>query len=106
MSLPVLLFGFPRFSPCVDGQVVHVHGEPTLGDLSAKDHVHHHLEGSRGVGQSEEHNRRFEEALRGEECRFPFVAFFDADVVVSPSYVEFGEERATGEAVDGLRYEG
>src|SRR5713226_1691668 len=70
-----------------------------------ENHVHHHLESSGGVSQSEEHDRRFKESFRSKKRCFPFVAFFDADVVVSPSYVEFGEEGATGEAVYGLRYE-
>jgi len=76
-----------------------------LGDLPAEDHVHHHLESSRGVGKSKEHNRGFEEAFWGEECCLPFVAFLDADIVISPSYVELSKEGAAGEAVDGLRNE-
>jgi len=70
-----------------------------------EDHIHHHLEGSGGVSQSEEHNHWFEEPFGGEEGCFPFVTFFYADVVISPSYVELGEEGAAGKAVDRLRYE-
>src|SRR5258707_15434619 len=106
MSLAGLLFGFSRSPLRMDGEVVHIHGEPALSDLSAEDHVHHHLEGGRGGGQSKEHNRWFEEAFGGEECRFPFVAFFDTDVVVPPPYVKFSEEGATSKAIDGLRYKG
>ncbi len=29
------------------------------------------------------------------ECGFPFVAFFNLDIIVSPLYIEFGEERST-----------
>ncbi len=47
-----------------------------------------------------------QEPFGGEEGCFPLVAFFYADVVVSPSYVKFGEEGTAGEAVNGLRYEG
>jgi len=64
------------------------------------------LEGSRGVGESEEHNRWFEEAFGGKESRFPFVTLLDTYVVVSPPYVELGEEGAAGEAINGLRYKG
>src|SRR5713226_4113124 len=102
----MLLFGFSWFSLRVDGQVIHIYGKPPLGDLLAKDHVHHHLEGSRGVGESEEHNRWFEEAFGGKESRFPFVTLLDTYVVVSPPYVELGEEGAAGEAINGLRYKG
>jgi len=50
------------------------------------------LEGGRGVGQAEEHYSWFEQPLRGFEGGLPFVAFLDPDVIVSPSYVKFGEE--------------
>ena len=39
-------------------------------------------------------------------CRFPFVSLFDANIVVSPTYIEFGEEGAAGKAVNGLGDEG
>jgi len=104
VSLLVLFFAFSRLSFRVNGQVVHVHRQPSLRDLSTEDHVHHHLEGSGGVSQPKEHNRRFEESFGSKERCLPFVAFFDADVVVSPSYIEFGEEGAPSKAVDSLRY--
>ena len=50
VSSSVLFFGFSRPSFRVDGQVVHVNGHPSLGDFSAEDHIHHHLEGGRRVG--------------------------------------------------------
>jgi len=52
------------------------------------------LEGGGGVGQSKEHDSWFEQSCRGFEGGLPFVAFFDSDVVVPPSYVEFGEKRS------------
>src|SRR5216684_2037765 len=106
MSPSVLFFSFSRSSLRMDGKVVHVNGHPPLSDFSTEDHVHHHLEGSRGIGQPKEHDRRFEEPFWGEECRFPFVSLFDANIVVSPTYVKFGEEGAAGKAVNGLGNEG
>ena len=50
VSALVLFFGFAWFSFCMDGQVVHVNGHPSLCDFPTEDHVHHHLEGGRGVG--------------------------------------------------------
>ena len=41
----MLLFRFVGFSLGVDGDVVHVDQEPSLGHFGAKDGVHHHLEG-------------------------------------------------------------
>ncbi|SRR5258708_7822493 len=98
----MLLFSFAWFSFCVDGQVVHIDGHPSLCDLPMEDHVHHHLEGGWGVGESEEHNCWLEEPLRSEECHFPFVSFLNVDIVIFPAYVEFSEEGATGEAVNSL----
>jgi hypothetical protein len=63
-----------------------------LGDLILKDVIHHGLKGGRGVGEAKEHNSRFKESLARLEGGFPFVTFFDADVVIPPSYVKLGKE--------------
>ena len=102
----VLFFSFSRFLLRVDGKIVHIDRHPSLGDFSAEDHIHHHLKGGRGIGQSKEHDCRFEEPFWGKERRFPFVSLFDTDIVVSPTYIEFSEEGATGKAVNGLGNEG
>ncbi len=106
VSPSVLFLGLSWPSFHMNGKVVHVDGHPTLSDFSTEDHVHHHLEGSGGVGQPEEHDHWFEEAFWCEERRFPFISLFDADIVVSPAYVEFGEEHTACEAVNGLGNEG
>lgn len=56
-----------------------------------EDIVHHVLESCRGVGEAKEHNSRFKESSIGNERRFPFVAFFYADVLVTPPYIEFSK---------------
>jgi hypothetical protein len=53
--------------------------------------VHHHLERRGGVSEAKEHNGGFKQAFMREEGRFPFIAWFDTDVVVSPAYVELSE---------------
>src|SRR5258708_29409951 len=102
MSPVVLFFGVPRSSLHVDGEIVHINRHPLLSDFSTEDHIHHHLEGSGGIGQAEEHNRWFEEAFWGKERCFPFVSFLDTNIVVPPMYVEFGEEGATSKVINGL----
>jgi hypothetical protein len=72
----------------VDQDVVHVDCEPVFPEFFNEDCVHHCLEGGWGVGEAEEHHPWFEEAFVGDECRLPLVLFLDADVVVSPLYVE------------------
>jgi hypothetical protein len=62
--------------------------------LFREDRVHHGLEGCQGVGEPEEHDGWFEQAFVGDKCCFPFVSFFDPDVVVAPTDVEFRVEGA------------
>ncbi len=80
-----------------DENVVHVDEQfvRILHFHFSKHSVHCSLEGGGGVGQSEEHDPWFEQSHRGFEGGLPFVAFFDPDIVVSPPYVELGEERST-----------
>jgi hypothetical protein len=68
-----------------------------------EDGVHEGLEGSGSVAEAEGHDCRFEEALFAFEGGFPFVALFDADVVVSPADVEFGVIARALEFVNEVR---
>ena len=56
-----------------------------------EDFIHHGLECSRGVAETEEHDGGFEGSSVADECCFPFVAFFNLYVVVSPSKVYLRE---------------
>ena len=47
--------------------------------------IYHHLERCGGVSEAKEHDGGFKQAFMREEGRFPFVAGFDTDVVVSPT---------------------
>ena len=67
-----------------------------------EDVVHHSLERSWGVRESEEHHGRFEHSIWGFERGFPFIALLDANVVVSPSDVEFGKDERMDQISDGL----
>ena len=87
----VLRVGLIRAWFSVDGNVVHVYREPSLGHFSSKYCVHYHLEGGRGVSKAEEHDSGFEEAFWGEKRGLPLVPLFDANVVISPTNVELGE---------------
>jgi len=54
--------------------------------------VHGSLEGCRGVGQPKEHYSGFEQAFGCFEGGLPLVSFFNSDIIIPPSYAEFGEE--------------
>jgi len=87
-------FGAFLVGGCVwgeDKEVVHVDDEPSFGDHVPERVVHESLESGGGVGEAEEHDRWFEEAFVSDEGCFPLVSVFDADVVVAPSNIEFGE---------------
>jgi hypothetical protein len=53
-----------------------------------------------GVGEAEEHDGWFEQPFVGDESCFPFVSFFNSDVIVSPADIEFGVERAAIQSVN------
>ena len=69
--------------------VIEVDYEVVCVDEVLEDGVHKGLEGCGSVAKAEGHDCGFKKALFALEGGFPFVALFDANVVVSPSDVEF-----------------
>ena len=72
--------------------VVHVDDNVSLVNEILQDGVHHRLERGGGIGESEEHDRRFKAASICSEGGFPFVSFFDSKIIITPPKVHFGEE--------------
>src|SRR6202789_2752798 len=71
-----------------DEYVVEVDTDDALHDEILEDVVHHGLKGRRGVRESEEHHKGFEEAaIRTKRC-LPLVTFLHANIIVAPSNVE------------------
>jgi hypothetical protein len=103
VSFAMLLFSLSWSSLSVNCDVVHVYGEPPLGHLFLKYCVYHHLEGGRRVSKAKEHYSGFKEAFQGEEGGFPFIPWFDPDIVVPPVDIELSEEGAATEAVNSLQ---
>ena len=68
--------------------------------------VHEGLEGCGGITETKEHDSGFVKAERSFEGGLPFVTFPDANVVIPPPYVEFGEVASTLEFVDEVWDEG
>ena len=50
------------------------------------------MEGGRRVGESEEHDRGFEEAPVGVEGCLPFVPFLDPNIIIPPTNIQLGED--------------
>ena len=75
----------------MDSYVVHVDCHTPFVNEVPEDHVHHGLEGGRGVSEAEEHDRGFVKALVGDESRFPLVFRFDEYFVIPPLDVNADE---------------
>ena len=54
--------------------------------------VHEGLECGGSVAETEKHDCGFIETERSDECGLPLIFFTNANIVISPSDVEFGEE--------------
>jgi hypothetical protein len=60
-------------------------------DEVAEDAIHEGLKGSGGVTEAKGHDEGLIETKSAFKGSFPFIAFPDLDVVITPSYVELGE---------------
>src|ERR1700677_1918561 len=89
-----------------DEDIVHVDDDMSLVNEVLQNGVHHSLERSGGIGESEEHDRRFKAASICSKGSFPFVSFFDAKIVITPPKIHFGEVFRTSESVDEFGDEG
>ena len=76
----------------VDSHVVHVDLKPLLWKHICKDMVHESLEGGGSIAEPKEHDGGFKESHGGDESGLPLIFLSDANVVISPTNVEFGEQ--------------
>ena len=90
----------------VDFHVIHVDLEPLLRKHICEDVVHESLEGGGSVAKPKEHDSGFEKSHGGDESGLPLIFFSDANVVISPMNVEFGEQGGFLHVVDELRDQG
>ena len=90
----------------VDSHVVHVDFKPLLWKHICKDVVHESLEGGGSVAESKEHDGRFKESHGGDEGSLPLIFLSDANVVISPTNVEFGEQGGFFHVVNEFRDQG
>ena len=87
-------------------QVVHINLEPSFGDHVSENMIHECLKSRRGVAEPEEHYSGFKEAERSDEHCFPLVLLPDANVVITPTNIELGEQCRVLHIIDQLRDEG
>src|ERR1700677_1300754 len=91
--------------------IVHIYANDSalcgmLCDDLLVDLVHHGLEGCRRIAKTEEHDCGFEEAIACLERGLMFVPLFYAHIVVSPSYIQFGEYGCSPKVGKEVRDEG
>ena len=90
----------------VNEEVIHVNDKPSFCDHIAKGVIHEALESGGGIGETEEHHRKFKESFIGDKGSFPLMSIFDSDIIVSPLDVELGEDFRPLEFIDEVRNEG
>ena len=90
----------------VNAKIVHVDFQPFLSQHIGEDVIHECLKCRGGIAESEEHDSGFEESHGSNESSFPLILFPDADVVISPMNVEFGEQGGLLHVIDEFQDEG
>ena len=84
----------------MDAQVVHVDLEPLFRDHVCKDMIHKCLEGQWSIAETKEHDCGFIEAKWSNERSLPLILFANVNVVITPSYIKFGEEGGILHVID------
>src|ERR1700722_19434542 len=75
-----------------DQEIVHIDMKPSFVEFFPEYFVHHCLERGWRIAEAEEHDEGFKTStIRNEGC-FPLISFFDPNIVISPTNVEFGED--------------
>ena len=90
----------------VDPHIVHVDLKPLLCNHVQANMVHECLEGGGCIAKAKEHDSWFEQPQRSYESGFPLIFFSKVDVVVSPMYVELGEDSGVFHIVNEFRDQG
>jgi hypothetical protein len=82
------------FFECGSGNqdVIHIDENLPGGNEVTKDGVHHGLKYSRGIGEAKKHDKGSKHATVGLEGGLPFIPLLNADIVVAPADVEYGED--------------
>ena len=102
MNFPFFIF----FRICANGKVVHIDDEPSFSDVICEVVVHECLESWRRSTEAKEHDGQFEQSLLSDECCLPFVSFFDANVVISPTDIKLRKVGEVVEVVDEVSNKG
>src|SRR3979490_1509776 len=90
----------------VDEDVVNVYADDSFHDEVLKDIVHHCLERSWTIGQTEEHHQRLIQPSVCPKCCLPLVSILNPNIVVPPSDIQLREVLSSPEMINQLWNEG
>ena len=90
----------------VDSHIVHVDLKPLLWKHICENVVHEGLKGGGGITESKEHDRWFKESHGSDESSLPLIFLLDANIVIFPTNVKFGEQGGFFHVVDELGDQG
>ena len=90
----------------IDEKIIHVDDEPAFCDHIMKRVIHESLESGRGVSKAKEHHSWFKESFMSDKDGFPLVSILNADIIIFPTNIKFGEDFRSLEFVNKVRDEG
>src|SRR6267154_3607462 len=80
-----------KTSSCSDQDIIHIDYHIACSNLIAECGIHYGLESGWRISESKEHNSGLKESSVCLEGCFPLIAIFDANIIISPSHIEFSE---------------
>lgn len=85
-----------------DENVIEVDCDLVFGDEIGKDMIHYSLECSWTVTKSKILDTKFKEFTIGDKGCFPFIAFFNLNIVIASADIKLGEDSSTLELSDDV----
>src|SRR5713226_3547784 len=75
-----------------DENVIHIDEYKSCVNEILEEFIHHRLEHCRRINKTDEHHQGFKHPFVHLEGSFPSISFLDLNIIVSPSYIELGED--------------
>src|ERR1700761_2453859 len=75
----------------IDEDIIHVYSYLTFSYEVCEYRIHEGLEGGWAIGHAEVHYFGFKQPSVRDNSPLPFIPFANANVMIPPSYIEFGE---------------
>jgi hypothetical protein len=86
--------------------VIQVNDKVLLVDKVGEDSVHKGPKSGRGIAEAKGHDEGLKKSEGALKDGFPFITFFNVNVVVSPSDIEFGKVTGTLEFINEIGNQG